>query len=332
MSKSSLIKKLEKNVLDQLDQSSFFSLQVAALKNGKLVFKKSFGKKYKYYDLASMTKAIFTASYFHRRPELINEKVSSVLSWLYMSNLTVKDLLSHQSGLDRYKELYKDLLKLPLDERKFELKRILRDEVLKVNKSKKYKPLYSDLGYLILGLLIEELEGKPLDQVFVDENKISGFHFNVSNKRKYKKSLYAPTEKCLWRKRVLQGEVFDDNTHAMEGVAPQAGLFGTVNDMIEFGFDLRKRYKKNPKLFSKINEEWTYGFMIPSGSQSSAGSKFSKKSIGHLGYTGVSFWYDPKVDLFLTILSNRTYPDRINNHFNQFRPVIQNLVYEEFVK
>jgi CubicO group peptidase (beta-lactamase class C family) len=250
-----------------------------------------------------------------------------------MSDLKVRDLLSHQSGLDRYKELYKDLSKLPEDEKKYELKRILRDEVIKLHKGKKYKPVYSDLGFLVLGLFIEELEGRPLNEVFEDQNTVKGFHYNVENKREFKKTLYAPTEMCKWRKKALQGEVFDDNTHVMNGVAPQAGLFGTVENMLEFGKMLRLQYRKNPDHFKKVNAEWSNGFMIPSGGgKTTAGSHFSKKSIGHLGYTGVSFWFDPEADLFVTILSNRTYPDRINNHFNQFRPVIQNLVYEEFIK
>ena len=189
MGKAALIKNIKSQVWSELDQDSKFSLKIGVLKKGKPVFKESFGKDYKYYDLASMTKAIFTANYFYLNPELLNTKVSSVLGWLYMSDLKVKDLLSHQSGLDRYKELYKDLSRLPEDEKKYELKRILRDEVMKLKKGKKYEPVYSDLGFLVLGLFIEELEGRPLNEVFEDQNEIKGFHFNVNNKREFKKTL-----------------------------------------------------------------------------------------------------------------------------------------------
>ncbi|MGH1468648.1 MAG: serine hydrolase domain-containing protein [Bdellovibrionales bacterium] len=331
--KSSILKKsIRENVYNNLKKNSEFSMTVGALYKGKAVFNESYGKTYKYYDLASMTKAIFFGTYFYNNPELLNTKVSAVLPWLYMSNIKVKDLLNHNSGLDRYKELYKVLKKLPLDERSWELKRVLRDEVKGVKKGKKHEIAYSDLGFLVLGLFVEELEGQPLDEIFETQNKIEGFHYNILNKPKYKKSLYAPTEVCGWRKRALQGEVFDDNTHVMGGIAPQAGLFGSLENMFEYGKSLREQYKKNPSYFKKVNKEWANGFMVPSGSATTAGALFSKESIGHLGYTGTSFWFDPVKDLFVVILSNRTFPNRADNSFNKYRPIIQNLVYKEFVK
>ncbi len=311
--------------------SQSFSLRVGVLHKGKEVFNELYGKNFVYYDLASLTKALFTATYFYRHPGLLKSKVSSVLPWLYMSNIRVKDLLNHSSGLDRYKELYRTLKDLPVDEKNFELKRILRSEALKVKSGKKHKPMYSDLGFLVLGLFIEELEGMSLDLVFKEQNKIKGFHYNVENKPLFKRSLYAPTENCLWRKKKLQGEVFDDNTFALNGVAPQAGLFGSMEDVLDYGKDLRKMYAKSPEYFKRVNSDWANGFMVPSGVETTAGALFSKKSIGHLGYTGTSFWYDPTKDLFVAILSNRTFPERQNNYFNRYRPLIQNLVYKEFI-
>ncbi len=330
--KSNLRENINNDVCEKLKQSSKFSLAIGALYKGKEVFNESFGTKYKYYDLASMTKAIFLGDYFYRNPELLETKISTVLPWLHMSNIKVKDLLNHNSGLDRYKELYKVLNLLPPDEKAWELKRVLRDEVANVKKGKSHDIAYSDLGFLVLGFFVEELEGETLDRVFESQNQIEGLHYNILNKPKYKKNLYAPTEICKWRKKTLQGEVFDDNTHVMGGVAPQAGLFGSVEDVLEYGKSLRVSYKKNPEYFKRVNREWANGFMIPSGKATTAGSLFSKKSIGHLGYTGTSFWFDPVEDLFIVILSNRTFPDRNNASFNKFRPVIQNLVYKEFVK
>lgn len=329
--KANLKENIKKDVFDKLNQDPKFSLRIAALHKGKEVFNEVYGKKYEYYDLASLTKTIFTATYFYERPELLNVKVASVLPWLYMSDIKVKDLLNHSSGLNRYKELYKVLKRLSTEERPWELKKILREEVKSVKKGRA-SIAYSDLGFLVLGLFIEELGGESLDKVFESLNKVEDFHFNVLNRPKFKKSLYAPTEYCGWRKKVLQGEVFDDNTHTLGGVAPQAGLFGSVADMLSYGNNLRKQYKKKPDHFKKVNSEWANGFMIPSGDRTTAGSLFSKKSIGHLGYTGVSFWFDPVKDLFVVILSNRTFPDRFDNNFNQYRPIIQNLVYKEFVK
>jgi CubicO group peptidase (beta-lactamase class C family) len=117
----------------------------------------------------------------------------------------------------------------------------------------------------------------------------------------------------------------------MGGVAPHAGLFGKLEDVLEYGKALRLSYKKKSALFKKQVEGWANGFMTPSGEETTAGKYFSKKSIGHLGFTGTSFWYDPEAELFIVILSNRTYPDRDNAHFNKFRPLIQNIIYEECV-
>ncbi len=72
--------------------------------------------------------------------------------------------------------------------------------------------------------------------------------------------------------------------------------------------------------------------MIPSGEKTTAGALFSKSSIGHLGYTGTSFWFDPIKDLLVVILSNKTFPDKMNTNFNKYRSMIQDLVYKEFIQ
>ncbi len=322
--------KIKNSIFNKLTPNSKLSLRVGVLYKGKKVFSECYGKKYDYYDLASLTKAIFIATYFHENSKLLNTKISSVLNWLYMSKITVKNLLNHSSGLNTHKALYKVLEYLPEDEKNFELRKNLRNEVESIKK-RKNNIAYSDLGFLILGFFIQELENESLDVVFKNMNKVKGLHFNLCNKPKFKKNLYAPTKICTWRKRILQGEVFDDNAHVMGGVAPQAGLFGSIQDMLEYGKKLRLQYKKQPKFFKKINNEWANGFMIPSGEKTTAGTLFSKNSIGHLGYTGTSFWYDPIKDLFIVILSNKTLLDKMNTNFNQCRSMIQDLVYKEFI-
>ncbi len=226
--------KLKTNIFNKLTQNSKLSLRVGVLYKGEKVFSECYGKKYDYYDLASLTKTIFIATYFYKNSKFLNTKISLVLNWLYMSKMTVTDLLNHSSGLNKYKALYKALKDLPEDEKIFELKKNLRNQVKSIKK-RKTNIVYSDLGFLILGFFIKELEGENLDIIFKRMNKIKGLHFNLCNKPKFKKNLYAPTKICSWRKRVLQGEVFDDNTHVIGGVAPQAGLFGSMQDMLEYG-------------------------------------------------------------------------------------------------
>ena len=322
-----LKERLKKEVFDKLNQDPSFSLKIGVLKKGKPVFKASFGKDFKKYDLASLTKALFTADYFVEHSTLRLKKVSDVLPWLYKSDMKIKDLLNHSSGLPGHKKFFKSIKTVKEKDRPLFLKKALRDEVFKI-KGKKHKAVYSDLGFILLGFAIEELEGKNLFEVFKARNKIKGLHFN---KLPFKgaSSSYAPTEKCPWRKKALKGEVLDGNTYFMGGVAPHAGLFGSLENVLDCGKKLRLSYKKKPALFKKQNEAWANGFMIPSGKTTTAGKYFSKKSIGHLGFVGTSFWYDPEADLFIVILSNRTYPNRNNADFNKFRPLIQNIIYEE---
>ena len=136
----------------------------------------------------------------------------------------------------------------------------------------------------------------------------------------------------------MRGEVHDENTWALGGVAPQAGLFGTIGDLSNWGLELRKAVmgkrnglcsEKTAKLFTKrrtpvTQGDWGLGFMKP-GKNSSAG-KFSKSSFGHLGFTGTSIWIDPKRDLVVSILSNRVHPTRDNIEIRKLRPLIHNIV------
>ncbi len=322
-----LLKLLNKN------QHSNFSCSVVVGFKGKKSYIYNFGKAYKFYDLASMTKSIFTGLYFLDKSKsdknFLKTRVCDVLPWLHETKITLESFLTHTSGLESHKEHYKELNKT--SNKNLCLKNLLRKDL---NKLQNTKPLYSDLGYLILYQVVRELEGfKSMDLILEDLKKkfklSKGFHFNTDNISMFKKSLYAPTEKCKWRKRKLQAEVFDDNTWAMGGASTHAGLFGSIEDMFQFYFVLRDVY--NPDYFKKKTKGWTMGFMMPSGSASTAGSFFSKDSIGHLGFTGTSFWFDPKVDFYVSVLSNRTYPERTNNNFKDFRPWVHDLLYKEFL-
>jgi len=330
-----LDQKISEKLLELLhkNQQSDFSCSVVAGFKGKKSYIYNFGKAYKFYDLASMTKSIFTSLYFldknKSEKDILKTKVSEILPWLHEAKITLESLLTHTSGLEAYKEHYKELNKTV--NKKLCLKGLLRKDVESLQTK---KPLYSDLGYLILYFCVQELEDfKAMDLILEDLKKkfklSKGLHFNIDNTAMFKTSLYAPTEKCRWRKRKLQAEVFDDNTWAMGGASTHAGLFGSIEDMFQFYLVLREIY--DASYFKKKAKGWTKGFMMPSGGVSTAGSFFSKDSIGHLGFTGTSFWYDPKVDFYVSVLSNRTCPDRTNNSFNAFRPWIHDLLYKEFL-
>jgi CubicO group peptidase (beta-lactamase class C family) len=142
----------------------------------------------------------------------------------------------------------------------------------------------------------------------------------------------------------LQGEVHDENAWALGGVASHSGLFGDVQSVSNWALYLREAVLNGTRqlspsvarLFSKRSlpkekGDWAVGFMMPSAEGSSAGHRFSKSSIGHTGFTGTSFWWDPKADILVVLLSNRVYPTRENASFVKLRAVIHDMIYEELL-
>lgn len=320
-------------------------LCIEVAKNGQSKISLKMGKTYPNYDLASLTKIIFCVSVVMRLYEAkkidLNKSLSFYLDWWPHKKIKVKNLLNHTAGLKDWQAYYKKLARINGPKEKREA---LRLELAKAKPTTRKKSVYSDIDFLLLGFLIEKIEQKPLFEVFEYEKKrlgIKGLHFSPQNKRKYAKSKYAPTEKCSWRKKTLQGEVHDDNTWAMGGVSTHAGLFGAPKDVLKFGLLLRKALKskkgsalckhQTAKFFtkrvmsSKVGD-FALGYMLPSKKGSSAGTKMSRQSIGHTGFTGTSLWYDPKKDILIVILSNRVHPKRANKKFVGLRPKLHDAI------
>jgi CubicO group peptidase (beta-lactamase class C family) len=154
---------------------------------------------------------------------------------------------------------------------------------------------------------------------------------------------FAATELCPWRKRLIEGEVHDENAYCMAGVCGHAGLFGTARGVFSLLSTLRKVYRgdigsglMSPGVLRCFwtrqgpvpESTWALGFDTPNIEGSSAGSRFSRKSVGHLGFTGTSFWFDPERDVLVILLTNRVYPTRNNDRMKAFRPLVHNLVME----
>jgi len=133
--------------------------------------------------------------------------------------------------------------------------------------------------------------------------------------------MIAPTERCAWRKKLLCGEVDDDNAYAMGGISGHAGLFASAKDLDALLCRLKECYHTGgPFLPQRIVREfwtrnemvpdstWCLGWDTPSPVGSSAGSHFSRHSVGHLGFTGCSVWLDLEQDRHVLLLSNRVHP------------------------
>ena len=210
------------------------------------------------------------------------------------------------------------------------------------------KAIYSDLGFMLLGFVIEEqakqslaeycqkrmysqLGARPL--FFVNDQGLTSSEDTVS-------SDVAPTEQDPWRGRLLQGEVHDENAFVLDGVSGHAGLFGTAEAVgVITGAWLDGYWGRRDFLYQELvkafvtrqgDSSWALGWDTPSH-PSSSGTHFSSSAFGHLGFTGTSIWIDPIHELEVILLTNRVHPTRDNNKIREFRPMIHDLVYEEFV-
>lgn len=320
------------------------------------------------YDLASLTKPLVTATsvllLIQRAKVMLEDSVQGVLTELEgtpIGQATVRDLLAHRSGLPGWRPFYERLdaggvVSKPLGgnhDVKQQVLKLIRDEPLIYTRGT--RSVYSDLGFMLLGFLVERLSGMPMD-IWFGETIAQPLQADpmmycppVGRARlgvvrpAIDASQIAPTEQDERRNRLLCGEVHDENAAAMGGVAGHAGLFGTAESVLAVsGAWLRGYHGRESILDAKLvrqfttrqesaaQSSWALGWDTPSV-PSSSGSSFSEQSFGHLGYTGTSLWIDPLRELEVVLLSNRVHPSRRNEKIKTFRPYIHDLVYWEFV-
>jgi serine-type D-Ala-D-Ala carboxypeptidase len=336
-----LVEKIQNEVRDDLAAyTPSLAIQVSVAGRKKIDI--SLGKSYVYYDLASLTKILFTVPAMMRLVDQkklkVTDAVSKYLHWWVHPKIKISQVLSHSAGLTWWEPFYKEIKKIKNPDEKREY---LRQALARQKISSSKKSVYSDLDFLLLGFLLEERFEEPLLDVWGElplHAHLKSLHFNPQNKPIHSRNLYAPTEKCPWRGQILQGEVHDDNTWSFGGVSSHAGLFGTVDDVRLFGDMLLARSKiiaraETIARFTKraiplSQGDWALGFMMPTKGAASCGRYFSSNSFGHTGFTGTSLWVDQKKKLVVSILSNRVHPTRDNRKFVELRPRIHDLICE----
>jgi CubicO group peptidase (beta-lactamase class C family) len=305
------------------------------------------------YDVAGLTTGIVTTTILLKLIEegklSLSDKVSRFLQGfgvLGKSKVTVFQLLNHSSGLPAWSPFFEDIIKENAGPRLgIMTSRSARDYVyaeiqrLPLKYDPGTKTLYSDLGIMLLGSIIELLTGMSLDRaaqkyVFAPLQMKSTGYIDLSMVRR--RGIHpvtdsiAATEECSWRKRVLCGEVHDDNAWAMGGIAAHAGVFTNAPDLSRFTNELLKVLKGSSNFISPrlLREAWSptdpnspyrFGWEIPSKENGLAGIGFSDSTVGMNGFTGCSMWLDPAKDLSIILLTNRVYPSRNNKKINQFR-------------
>lgn len=299
------------------------------------------------FDLASLTKPLATALALM---VLVSEKKIDPDAPVYQyvdgeiprdkAQITWTHLLCHHSGLPDYKPWYKTLLTLPESSRKPALYRMIRDEPLVYPVGE--KTVYSDIGFLLLQQGIESVGGESFARFLRNHVygplSVSGLFFPSHDNPRVARYDYAATEICPVR-GLLQGVVHDENAYFIGGAAGHAGLFGTAGAVFAL---LRKLTAARtgaqvtpllqPEIISRFvrvpeNARRTPGFDVPAPSGASCGQYFNKAyTIGHLGFTGTSFWMDLAQDIIVVFLTNRVHPTRENQKIHQFRPVIHDAV------
>jgi len=312
-------------------------------------------KKDNYFDLASLTKPLATTMailcLIKERKIEVDENISSLFEKKITgekNKISIKKLLNHSSGFPAHREYFKILKDIPSDKKYEVVENLILQEPLV------YKPgsasLYSDLGFILLGRIIEKRTGNSLAgyveekvlQPLALENNIFYTPMFAENKN-FKKTDFVATENCEWRKKILCGEVHDDNCYSLGGVAGHSGLFGNINGVTTYAgmiIDIwqgrlnHPNIKKDDLVYFLTRQKripgssWALGFDTPAGRESSSGRYLSPKSIGHLGFTGTSFWIDPEKETVIVLLSNRVHPSRENTKIKQFRPYFHDRVME----
>jgi len=323
------------------------------------IFSGAVMKKNSIFDLASLTKPFSTSMAVFKLIEqnklLMDQDLSSIIKEVSLNSkadITIRELLYHTSGLVAHKEYFKELTNNKKTLRRDKLRELIITEPL-VGKPGENQ-IYSDLGFIILAWVVEIISGKRIDR-FVDEQvyKVLGIddfffidNFSLhSNPSASSADLYeriVPTEKCPWREKLLRAEVHDDNAWVVGGIEGHAGLFGDAFSVWQISMEIMNAIKGketkalNSKLMQKFmvkkkESEFKAGFDTPSKYGSSSGKYFSDKSIGHLGFTGTSFWIDPENSIIIILLTNRVHPDRKNEKIKFFRPQIHNLIMEQIL-
>ena len=320
------------------------------------------------YDLASLTKPLAAATAvvllaadggLHLDDPL--DRFVPELTQAELRRATLRHLLNHGAGLPAWRPFYERIVpdghrlrEVPLSTRRQALyEAIHREPLVEVVGM---RCLYSDLGFMLLGEILERVTGEawPMlchDGVFSRLGVQGLFYMSEQGPTggvSVRGLQFAATEEDGWRGRLLRGEVHDEHAAVLGGMSAHAGLFGTAEAVAQAAgiwlSAVRGEPSPLPAAWAKefvrrqgiIPEgSWALGWDTPSrgpgGEPSSSGQYFSPASFGHLGYAGTSVWIDPEQDLIVVLLTNRVHPTRKNDRIRQFRPALHDTVFRTVI-
>jgi CubicO group peptidase (beta-lactamase class C family) len=302
------------------------------------------------YDLASLTKALVTSVLAMQAVASGRLRLDDPAPGQASGDATVRLMLAHAAGLPAHRRYFDEL---GADLTRPGATPELRERVVAMAAAETqiYPPgsrsLYSDVGFILLGDLLERALAGRLDaladeHIFrplaIDELGFLGASGPTATA--FGGRPVAPTERCPVRGRLLVGEVDDLNAHVMGGVAGHAGLFGTAAAVATLAHALCAAWRDaapaggSPIVAGPVlrafwtaagipGSRWRLGWDGPSPSGSLAGDVISRDGVGHLGFTGCSLWIDPARETFVLLLSNRVHPPAHDDaRFRTLRPAL----------
>ena len=288
------------------------------------------------FDLASLTKVIAAASLMMRlvdggRVSLTDRVADYLPEWRSKDreHVVLRSLLTHSSGLTAWLPFYRD----------YEGRRDFQHAIC--TGPLEYVPdtqsVYSDLGFMLLGFIIEDAGGAPFARQVSELLSAITARPLLFNPPPQMRASIAPTEHDSWRGRRLIGEVHDENCWALGGAAGHAGLFGSAQAVGDFaravlasleGRAATLAAQQTMRMFSRRAEGWSsralgWDTMLRT---SSCGRRMSPSAFGHTGFTGTTLWIDPERGIYIVFLTNRVNPTRENTAIQTIRPMLHDAV------
>ena len=286
------------------------------------------------FDLASLTKPLVTglllAQRIERKAIKVDDRVARYLDEFDRDDkreITIRQLITHTSGLPAWQPLYA-------------ITHGDRDQVVKALASQSLQSeigtrvLYSDLGFIALGIVLERMEGASLADLASGEIfkplKLHDTYFNPPSS--IRNSIAASEtgnaferemcgEDCVeyrdWRENLIWGEVHDGNAYFLGGAAGHAGLFSTANETLRLACQFISGRSElllpetctlfRTNLTQGLGEARSFAWQLAETKESTAGGALPSDSFGHLGFTGTSCWIDPTNERVFILLTNRTH-------------------------
>ena len=314
------------------------------------------------FDLASLTKPLVTAALtlelVARGRLFFDTRVADILPAFGAGDderrrtVSIRHLLRHDSGLPAYQRYFEGFDGTPPKDAADAAARRRRMLALALAEPLERDPrsgsVYSDIGFLVLGTVVEEVAGARIDELALKTLfgplgvEDASYVDTLAGPSPALLARSAATGPCPWRRGEVHGVVQDENAYAMGGIAPHAGLFATARSVHRLvtewteawagrGLVLDRRivghaWNRGASALGAAPSTWALGWDTPSPRASSAGSLVGHGAVGHLGYTGTSIWIDPSRHAHVVLLTNRVAYGRSSDAIRALRPRLHDAV------